>query len=115
MSVCSAALDARVAAINVLMRAHAGAIELLEVTEEGEVTVRFVGKCTGCELRPVTMISTVQPGLLAVPGVRRVAVLGVRMSEEAEERMARSLGADHPRRLLSMLMTSRADPALVTS
>jgi Fe-S cluster biogenesis protein NfuA len=115
MSVCGVELEARVAEINVLMRAHAGAIELLEVTEEGDVTVRFVGKCTGCELRPVTTIGTVRPGLLAVAGVRRVAVLGVRMSEEAEERMARSLGADHSRRLLSMLMSSRTDPALAAS
>jgi Fe-S cluster biogenesis protein NfuA len=111
MSVNREALEARLAEINVLMRAHAGAIELLDVTEAGVVTVRFVGKCTGCELRPVTTISTVRPGLLAVAGIERVIVLGVRMSEEAEQRMAQSLSAAHPRRLRAMLENSRAGPA----
>jgi Fe-S cluster biogenesis protein NfuA len=108
MSVSREALEARVTEINALMRAHAGAIELMEVTEAGTVTVRFVGKCTGCELRPVTMVSTVRPGLLAVAEVRGVRVLGVRISEEAEQRMADSLGAGHPSRLMEMFESSRA-------
>ena len=111
MNVSREALEARLAEINVLMRAHAGAIELLDVTEAGVVTVRFVGKCTGCELRPVTTISTVRPALLAVAGIERVVVLGVRMSEEAEERMAQSLSAAHPGRLRDMLENSRAGRA----
>ena len=94
MSVSRQTLEARIVDINALMRAHAGAVELVNVSDDGAVTVRFVGKCTGCELRPVTMISTVRPGLLAVEGVSRVIVQGVRISEEAEARMAESLAGD---------------------
>jgi hypothetical protein len=43
MTVCREALEARMTEINALMRAHAGAIELVEVTEAGVVTVRFLG------------------------------------------------------------------------
>jgi Fe-S cluster biogenesis protein NfuA len=108
LSVSRQALEVRLAEINLLMRAHAGAIELMNVTETGVVTVRFVGKCTGCELRPVTTVGTVRPGLLAVAGVMRVVVLGARMSEEAEERMAQSLGSGHHGRLRRMLENTEA-------
>lgn len=114
MNVCREALEVRMTEINALMRAHAGAIELLDVTEAGVVTVRFAGKCTGCELRPVTMVSAVRPGLLAVAGVQRVVVLGVRISEEAEQRVAHSLGAEHTRRMLGMFKNSHAGVAPAT-
>jgi Fe-S cluster biogenesis protein NfuA len=91
MSICRQALEDRIMEINALMRAHAGAIELLEVSEDGEVCVRLVGKCTGCELRPVTLAATIRPGLLAVEGVARVTATGVRVSEEAEQRLAQSV------------------------
>jgi Fe-S cluster biogenesis protein NfuA len=91
MSICRQALEDRIAEINALMRAHAGAIELLDVSEGGEVRVRLVGKCTGCELRPVTLASIIRPGLLAVEGVARVTATGVRVSEEAEQRLAQSV------------------------
>src|ERR1700738_1030678 len=93
MSLSRQALENRILEVNRLMRAHAGAIELLDVSEGGEVRVRFVGKCAGCELRPVTMAATVRPGLLAIEGVTRVTATGVRVSDEAELRLAESVGA----------------------
>ena len=101
MSICRRALEARIAEVNALMRAHAGGVELLDVSDDGTVSVRFAGKCTGCELRPVTMAGTIRPALLAVEGVSRVATVGARISEEAEQRLAQMLGSEsHSIRLL---------------
>jgi Fe-S cluster biogenesis protein NfuA len=97
MSPCREALNARIAEINALMRAHAGGVELVDVSVDGAVSVRFAGKCTGCELRPLTLAGTVRPALLALDGVNRVMAVGVRISEEAEQRLAESLGPEHDR------------------
>jgi hypothetical protein len=43
-----------------------------------------------------------------VAGVAHVVVIGARMSEEAEERMAQSLSPGHPGRLRGMLENSPA-------
>lgn len=103
MSLCRNALDARIEEINALMRAHAGGVELLDVTADGAVSVRFIGKCTGCELRPMTMASTVRPGLLDVAGVNRVTIVGARISEEAELRLAEIFDTErHASRLQRM-------------
>jgi Fe-S cluster biogenesis protein NfuA len=97
MSICREALEARIGEINALMRAHAGGVELHEVTADGTVSLRFAGKCTGCELRPLTMAGAVRPALLALDGVNRVTAIGVRISDEAEQRLAESLGPEHGR------------------
>ena len=103
MSPCRDALDARIDEINALMRAHAGGVELIDITADGTVSVRFAGKCTGCELRPLTMASTIRPGLLDVAGVKRVAIIGARISEEAEQRLAETFETErHASRLQRM-------------
>jgi len=66
--------------------AHAGGIELVELTG-GVARVRYTGMCTGCPLRPVTTASTVRPALLAVDGVDELEVEGSRISAEAEARI----------------------------
>jgi Fe-S cluster biogenesis protein NfuA len=110
VSICRPALEARIAEINALMRAHAGGVELLGVSEDGTVSVRFAGKCTGCELRPLTMAGTVRPGLLDVDGVHRVTAAGGRISEEAERRLAESLNSeDGSSYMLGVLHRYRAD------
>ena len=86
-------VEERIEELNRLMRAHAGAVELLGLSDDGVVAVRFTGMCTGCELRPITMAAMVRPGLLAVPGVTRVDIIGARVSEEAERRILESLDA----------------------
>jgi Fe-S cluster biogenesis protein NfuA len=108
VSVCRAQLEARIAEINALMRAHAGGIELLGVSEAGGVSLRFAGKCTGCELRPVTMAATVRPGLLAIEGVTCVTAAGARISEEAELRVAQTLEAARVPALLRGHRASRS-------
>lgn len=88
------ALDQRIDYLNRLMRTHAGAIELVDVTERGAVTVRFVAMCQGCPFRAVTMFGLVVPALENIEGVTQVTALGVRISEEAARRAADAIGGD---------------------
>jgi Fe-S cluster biogenesis protein NfuA len=94
MAISRAALEERIADVNALMSAHAGAVELLDIGADGTVTVLFTGKCRGCEVKPMTMAATVRPALLAVEGVTEVLAAGTRVSEEAAQRMADAFGAD---------------------
>jgi Fe-S cluster biogenesis protein NfuA len=84
-----AALEQRIVDVCRVMSAHAGAIELLDVSPLGAVRVRFTGMCAGCMFRPLTMRGTIEPALRAVPGVSAVAADGARISEEAAERLRR--------------------------
>ncbi len=89
-----AALEQRIDEVCRLMSAHAGAIELVEVSSRGAVRVRFTGMCAGCLFRPLTMRGTIEPALRAVPGVSAVAADGARISEEAAERLRRYMGEE---------------------
>jgi Fe-S cluster biogenesis protein NfuA len=82
------ALNKRIAEVNQLMAAHAGAIELVDVSEQGRVTVRFTGMCSGCLNKPLTMATTVRPALTQIQGVTSVEAQGGRISQEAEARLA---------------------------
>jgi Fe-S cluster biogenesis protein NfuA len=86
----SADIARRVAAIDRLLAAHAGGLELQEV-RGGEVYVAYSGMCTGCPLRPLTTTATVRPALLALPEVAAVHVAGGRVSAEAEQRLTAAL------------------------
>jgi Fe-S cluster biogenesis protein NfuA len=81
------AVALRVEELRVVLGAHAGGIELVDVAG-GVARVRYTGMCTGCPLRPLTTVSTVRPALLQVAGVESVEVEGSRISEEAEARLA---------------------------
>jgi Fe-S cluster biogenesis protein NfuA len=79
-----------------LTAAHAGGVELAEVSDQGVVRVRWTGACTGCPFRPMTMAGTLKPVLLRVDGVRGVEAQGSRVSEEAEARLAYYFGSEAP-------------------
>jgi Fe-S cluster biogenesis protein NfuA len=85
------AIQRRVKEVSAVLYAHAGGIELDRVDEGGRVHVRFTGSCTGCPYRPVTMATTIRPGLLDVEGVTAVEATGSRISEEAQRRLANDL------------------------
>ena len=85
------ALASRIASINVLLRSHAGEIELVDVSNDGAVTVRYTGMCAGCDYRPLTMAGTVEPALRDIAGVTQVIATGSRVSEHALERIRESL------------------------
>lgn len=59
-------------------RTHGGGVGVRAVDGDA-VTVTFTGFCTGCACRPQCLVATVEPELLAVPGVRSVDAVGVRM------------------------------------
>jgi Fe-S cluster biogenesis protein NfuA len=110
MSVCLESLATRISDVNALMSAHAGAVELLEVGADGSVLLRFTGKCSGCELKAVTMAGTVRPALLAVQGVTQVLAAGTRISEEAAQRIAESLGTEGTSRRWLQLIHDHRGP-----
>jgi Fe-S cluster biogenesis protein NfuA len=54
-------------------RSHGGTIDLLGVSGEGDVKVRFRGTCNGCPLSSVTLKVGIEERLRTlVPGVRKV-------------------------------------------
>jgi Fe-S cluster biogenesis protein NfuA len=71
---------------------HAGGLTLEDVDEDGHVTVRYTGMCTGCLYRPVTMGATIRPFLLEVEGVTSVDAVGSRMNDKAQARLEEDLG-----------------------
>jgi Fe-S cluster biogenesis protein NfuA len=78
--------------LNGVLQSHAGGMELVDLSDDGVVQIRFTGMCLACPLQPLTVASTVRPALLSVPGVKRAEVFGARLSQEAEERIAAALG-----------------------
>jgi len=82
------AVQRRVRQIDGLLHTDGGGLELVDVSADGTVRVRFDGFCVSCPMRPLTAASTVRPLLAAVSGVRSVEIAGCRLSAEAEERMA---------------------------
>ncbi len=81
------AVASRVDELGVVLGAHAGGIELLELAG-GTARIRYTGMCTGCPLRPLTTVSTVRPALLELDGLESVEIEGSRISAEAEARLA---------------------------
>jgi Fe-S cluster biogenesis protein NfuA len=81
----------RVEQVSAVLYAHAGGIVLDHIDHDGRVHVAFTGACTGCPYRPVTMATTIRPGLMAIEGVSGVEATGSRISEEAERRLAEDL------------------------
>ncbi|NML44310.1 NifU family protein [Ramlibacter sp. G-1-2-2] len=73
----------RVAALDRMLRSHGGGLELESVSPDGVVRVRFTGMCVGCELRPVTSSSVIEPALAKLDVVTRVEIAGGRVSEYA--------------------------------
>ena len=84
-----AELDTAIHNVNLRMRSHGGGIELTSMTEDGDVSVRFTGMCCGCPYKALTWRGTVQPMLRSVEAVTGLSAPGVRISEEAEDRLMR--------------------------
>ncbi len=79
-----------------LLAIHGGGLELVEVTQAGEVRLAFDGACLGCSLKSVTYVLGIRQKLMPIPGVTEVTVEGVRLSRAALERAGRMYGAYSP-------------------
>jgi Fe-S cluster biogenesis protein NfuA len=81
-----------VAMLSDFLGQHAGGLTLEGIDDDGHVTVRYTGMCTGCLYRPVTMGATIRPYLLEVDGVTSVEAVGSRMNDQANARLQEDLG-----------------------
>ena len=91
-----------VRSLSSVLHSHAGGLELVDV-DDGDVTVRFTGMCTGCPLRPVTFTGVIKPALLQLEGVDSVHAEGGRLSRHAEGRLAGGMASLGSTRLLTAL------------
>lgn len=54
-------------------RSHGGEIELVGVSDEGDVTIRLRGACRGCPMSGLTLKHGIEEQLRSlVPGVRKI-------------------------------------------
>ncbi|MEJ2616278.1 MAG: NifU family protein [Ignavibacteriaceae bacterium] len=60
-------------AIRPFLQADSGDIELVEITSEGIVKVKFTGACDVCPMSQITLRAGIERALMReVPGIRRV-------------------------------------------
>ena len=61
------------AEVQTYARSHGGEIELVGVSEEGEVTIRLSGACRGCPMSGITLKFGIEEQLRTlVPGVGKI-------------------------------------------
>lgn len=61
------------ASVQSYARSHGGEIELVGVTDEGDVTIRLRGACRGCPMSALTLKHGIEEQLReAVPGVGKI-------------------------------------------
>ncbi len=54
-------------------RSHGGRIDLVSVSEDGDVTIRLNGSCSGCPMSDLTLKHGIEEQLrVVVPGIRNV-------------------------------------------
>ena len=60
-------------AIRPFLQADNGDVELVEVSEDGIVKVRFIGDCENCPMSTMTLRAGIERALLkAIPQIRRI-------------------------------------------
>jgi Fe-S cluster biogenesis protein NfuA len=87
-----AAVRERVEMLSDFLAQHAGGLTLESIDDEGKVTVRYSGMCTGCLYRPVTMGATIRPFLMEIEGVTGVEAVGSRLNDRAHAKLEEDLG-----------------------
>ena len=75
--------------IRPLLAMHGGGLELVEISQTGEIRLAFEGACCGCSLKAVTYALGIRQKLMLVAGVTEVTVEGVRLSRAALDRATR--------------------------
>ena len=74
------------------IRAHAGDIEIVSISDEGEVVLAFTGTCVACPAQAMTVGTAVLPAMEKLPGVREVHVQGMTVSSAAVKRIRSMFG-----------------------
>ncbi len=82
--------------LSAVLAYHGGGVVLEGVSPAGKVRLSFTGMCSHCSLRPVTMAAILRPALESLDGVTAVEIAGLKISEEAEQRLRDSV---HPLRV----------------
>lgn len=67
---------AAMADVQAYARSHGGDIQLLSVSEDGDVTIRMTGACKGCPMSELTLKHGIEEQLrVLVPGIRNVSAV----------------------------------------
>jgi Fe-S cluster biogenesis protein NfuA len=69
------------------IRAHAGDVEVVSVSDEGDVTLAFSGTCVACPAQAMTVGAAVLPAVEKLAGVRGVSIKGMTVSEASVRRI----------------------------
>jgi Fe-S cluster biogenesis protein NfuA len=77
--------------INPMLKAHGGAMRLISI-ERGHVRLEFQAACVGCALRPMTLVSLIEPALEGIDGIVSVDA-GVPMSTAGVARLRAAVRA----------------------
>jgi Fe-S cluster biogenesis protein NfuA len=78
--------------VRMFINSHAGDVKVVDITDDGDVTVEFSGACGKCPALSATFAIRVMPAVQSVAGVRGVSADNVHISEAALERVARLFG-----------------------
>lgn len=81
--------------IRPLLHIHGGDLELVSLSDEGVVHVRFHAACRACPLKAVTYAVSIRQRLMEIPGVTDVVMDDVRLSRTAIARVEAAY-RDHP-------------------
>ena len=75
------------------VRAHAGDVEVVSVSKDGDVLLAFKGACASCPAQAMTLGAAVIPALERLSGLRTVAANGMNVSPAAMRRIRTMFGA----------------------
>jgi Fe-S cluster biogenesis protein NfuA len=90
------AVESRLRAVRRQLASHGGGVDLVGVSGEGVVQLRFTGMCAACLLKPLTMTSVIRPAFACVDGVTDVTAPGTRLSAVAMSRLTNAVPHANP-------------------
>ncbi len=74
------------------IRAHAGDIEVVSISDDGDVVLAFTGTCVACPAQAMTVGAAVMPAMEKIAGVNKVSVRGMSVSPAVIERIRTMFG-----------------------
>lgn len=86
------AVEEALAGIRAKLQAHAGDVEVVSISPDGDVALAFTGTCISCPAQALTFGSAVLPIVETVSGIRSVSVEGMRVSPAAMRRIRAMAG-----------------------